>query len=205
MSETYTPPNPHPFKSFEWYQWTHEEAKVCHDYFMNWRRTKYQIYDALEIGCGMYGKYARYFNDGVTIYTGMDNDSVVIDECAKRHATTKAKWLCANVMDSQPVTEYDLVFSRSVIDHVPNINAFIEKCIELSNRYVYIMSYRGYFASIKTHKQEQGADGTYYNDISLMELFDFLKQLRVPHLLHCVPTGRPKDQIQHELHIEIAL
>ena len=107
----------------------------------------------LEIGCGT-GYYPINSHDLFKdkIYTGLDFSQTAIETCKRN-------------------SKFDFIFSHAVIDHVYDIEKFIEKIFNLSTKYAYITSYRGFFPELEKHKMNwNGSEGSYYNDISIKTL-----------------------------------
>jgi len=199
--------NPHKFLSAEWYEWTHNNVLQIHDGFMAWTKDK-MIGSVLEVGCGKYRYYHQMF--GGIDYIGMDKSEDAIDYCEKNYFVTGKPhfWMTGDVLELEPM-EIDLVFSHAVIDHSPDPELFIRKCIESANKYVYIMAYRGFFQDINEHKIERSEDGFYYVDLSVKRIEQLLTGLLldkkiIDWLLKRVPTGLPEGEIQDELHIIIS-
>ena len=70
------------------------------------------------------------------------------------------------------------MFSHAVIDHVSDIDNFLTKAINLSNRYVYISAYRGFFPGIEHHMMNyDNKDGCYYNDVSVKQVERLMEKL----------------------------
>ena len=70
------------------------------------------------------------------------------------------------------------MFSHAVIDHVSDIDNFLTKAIKLSNRYVYISAYRGFFPGIEHHMMNyDNKDGCYYNDVSVKQVERLMEKL----------------------------
>jgi len=190
--------NPHKFMSPKWYEWTHKEAQSCHDVFMQWVVNNCQSLDrVIEVGCGKHAFYADYFID--TIYAGLDIDK---DVFAYRNDNCPKVTYCGDVLTWREETA-ELVFSRSVIDHMEDPDAFIRSCLELSTRYVYIMNYRGYFADIEQHRGEHRANGFWYTDISVRQIEHLLSLMPVKYDVNCICTGRKAPEIKQETHIII--
>lgn len=194
--------NPHPFHSLAWYKWTHEEAQVCHDVFVEWLRPRMaEIETVIEIGCGMHDYYPKLFIE--KDYIGLDSDVAVAAYKATQAVPGPGRhcYVTADVMGELDIGPADLVFSRAVIDHVEQPNAFLLQCLDLSRRWVYLMNYRGYFGDLRHHRKERGADGIWYVDVAVPCLEVTLAGLSVEYQIRCVETGRPPGQIQQEMHV----
>lgn len=191
--------NPHKFLSPEWYEWTHNCVLPIHEHFMNWARNL-DINSVLEIGCGKYDDYHKFFR--IKRYMGMDRNLDVIHHCLDKHTQFLGhQWSCDDVCDCGWISSFDLVFSHAVIDHSFDPDIFIRKSIEASRKHTYIMSYRGFFPDIEKHKIKKSTDGYFYNDISVKQVRRLLDSLGHKYELKEVPTGLPPLEIQSELHI----
>lgn len=190
--------NPHKFLSPLWYEWTHYCVKRIHDDFVLWTHDK-GISSILEVGCGKHWFYHRVFAN--KYYIGLDVLPEAIEHCQHTALNYLHSWEVGDIHTSEP-WETDLVFSHAVIDHSHDPDLFIRKSIESANKYVYIMSYRGWFPNIENHEIEKSkADGYYYADISIKQVRKLLENLDFDYELKKVPTGLPAGEIQNELHI----
>lgn len=199
--------NPYPFKSYEWYKWTHLEAAEMHDVFTDWARDRfYDIATVLEVGCGLYRRYSDFFVDRGIRYIGLDNDPEIIAARINGSRRYLEDFICTDFTEPDvSIPQADLVFSRAVIDHVVDPDTFLRNAIKFARKYVYIMTYRPPTDSVE-HKIEKGNDGYYYNDLSIARLLDVLENERVKIFrLNEVNTGRVAPEIETELHIEVEL
>ena len=138
-------------------------------------------------------------------YVGLDESLEVCQYCASHYNYDPKKpchqWACDSLERASYESIFDLVFSHNVIDHSPDPDLFIRMSIESATKYVYIMSYRGWFPNIDEHKIEKGGDGYFYNDISVNQVRRLLDSLGYDYELKRVPTNMPELEIQNELHI----
>jgi len=80
-------------------------------------------------------------------------------------------FICTDFLKKSLNKKFDLVFSHALIDHVYDVDLFVEKIIESSNRSAYITAYRGYFPDLEKHvMRRNNLEGTYYNDVSIKQL-----------------------------------
>lgn len=194
--------NPHEFMSPQWYEWTHNTVYTIHQHFICWTiRMLRRGSSVLEVGAGKYGWYTQTFRDKP--YVAMDADEAVFNHrCAAHNWPDQHSQLWGSIERTQIGRQFDLVFSHAVIDHAPDPDLFIRKSIEASRKYIYIMSYRGYFPALPEHKIEKNTtDGYYYNDISIPQVRRLLDGLGHKYELQEVATGLPELEIQSELHI----
>jgi SAM-dependent methyltransferase len=198
--------NPHPFKSPEWYKVTFELVRCCHQWFVDWmiKNWIHQIDTVLEVGCGKYDYYPNIFHN--RHYTGIDIDLDVIEWCWTQidNRERRHNWKCKSLWEMPPKSS-DLVFSHAVIDHAESPANFITNSIAVAKKFVYIMSYRGFFTEIAEHEQEKGADGFFYNNISVQAAKEQLASHGSVERFDVVPvaTKLPAGEIQHETHIKI--
>ena len=103
--------------------------------------------------------------------------------------------------------KFDLVFSHAVIDHVYDINQFVSKIIDATEKYAYINSYRGYFPKLKNHKMKwDGHDACYFNDISISEIKNLLLQKGLEEsefLIRSQKSGQKDQNVDNQLVVEI--
>jgi SAM-dependent methyltransferase len=157
----------------EWYKKIHNSNKLLHDDFVKYLTSKSDIKTVLEIGCGtgIYPiKKSQLFKN--ISYTGMDISKYNIEYCKKN---SSFNFICDDILKTDISQQFDLVFSHAVIDHVYDIDSFVKKIAQLSRKYAYINSYRGYFSNLKKHKMQwREEDGCYYNDVSIPRIKDVL-------------------------------
>ncbi len=89
--------------------------------------------NVLEIGCGS-GMIPRNHKELFNYYTGIDVSKTAIEIARKN---SEFKFIAGDFMKIDLQEKFDLIFSFAVINHVPNVNEFIEKIINHSNRYTY--------------------------------------------------------------------
>lgn len=151
----------------EWYEEIYNKVIYIHENFKEWLKGK-NIKSVCEVGAGT-GNYSEFFNN--IEYTGIDLCPLL------RTDNPKHRVIIGNVMDVNSDREYELVFSHSVIDHVPNPEEFIEKCLSLSKKYVYITAYIGYFPDKDEHDIIWNNNSScYFNWLSIRKIRLFLDQ-----------------------------
>ena len=70
------------------------------------------------------------------------------------------------------------MFSHALIDHVYDVDLFIEKIVQSSKRFAYITAYRGYFPDLEKHvMRRNNLEGSYYNDISIKKITKKLTEM----------------------------
>ncbi len=82
-------------------------------------------------------------------YTGTDISKDAIEFCKKN---SSFNFIQGDFIKMELPQKYDLIYSHAVVDHVYDIDAFIEKIVKNCLKYAYINSYRGYFPELLKHK-----------------------------------------------------
>ena len=163
-------------RSNDWYSEIHDSNFLIHENFKKYLKSKSDIKKVLEIGCGtgIYPIKNKELFEKID-YTGTDISQSAIDYCKQN---SDFNFICGDFLKMDLKEHYDLVFSHAVIDHVYDIDAFIEKTTSLSDNYVFINSYRGYFPNLHEHKMNWDAhDGCYYNDVSIKQIKRILQKI----------------------------
>ena len=165
-------------RSNDWYSEIHDSNYLIHENFKKYLKSKSNIKKVLEIGCGtgIYPiKNKELFNK--IDYTGIDISESAIEYCKQN---SDFNFICGDFLKMDLKEHYDLVFSHAVIDHVYEIDKFIEKAVSISNNYVFINSYRGYFPDLEKHNMNWNrAEGCYYNDISIKQIRKILQKIEL--------------------------
>ena len=147
---------------------------LLHKNFVQYFESKKNVKTILEIGCGS-GTYPielEYLFKGKK-YVGIDIGKPAIEFCKKN---SKFEFICGNFIEIDLGSKFDLVFSHSVIDHVYDIEKFLEKILKITDKYAYISAYRGYFPDLKEHTMRwSNEDGCYYNNLSVLQYKNFSK------------------------------
>ena len=123
----------------------------------------------LEVGCGA-GYYPINLKELFVgkEYVGIDISETAIEFCKSR---SPFNFICTDFLKKNIDRKFDLIFSHALIDHVYDIDLFIEKIIKSSNRFVYVTAYRGYFPDLEKHvMRRNNLEGTYYNDVSIKQM-----------------------------------
>jgi hypothetical protein len=101
-------------------------------------------------------------------YTGIDISETAIEFCKSK---SSFNFICTDFLKNNLNKKFDLVFSHALIDHVYDVDLFIEKIIDVSNRFAYVTAYRGYFPDLERHvMRRNNLEGSYYNDISIKQM-----------------------------------
>lgn len=154
------------------YNEMYSNREITHNHFIKWVKFRTEITTALEIGGG-YSKHKDLFQN----YTSIEINQKI-----------KASYIInSDFMNYKEPKKYDLVFSHAVIDHIKRPNEFILKSIKLAKKWVYHSIYRGCVYSSKHQKPTIDRDGYLYNNLSLYELDDLLKNYN--HTLKSLPNN----------------
>ena len=140
-----------------------------HSDLINFINSNDDIKNILEIGCGT-GNFAAKFPKILEgkYYTGLDISENNIKLCKETH---KHNFICADFLKMELEKNYDLIFTEAVVDHVYDINLFIEKIVKTTKKYAYIHSYRGFFPELEKHGMDWRDDeGVYYNNLSVKQI-----------------------------------
>ena len=152
----------------QWYEGMHNSCLKMHDAFHKFLVEKSPT-TVLEVGCGA-GYYPRNLKDyfhGMQ-YTGTDISETAIEFCKSK---SSFNFICTDFLKNNLNKKFDLVFSHALIDHVYDVDLFIEKIIDVSNRFTYVTAYRGYFPDLERHvMRRNNLEGSYYNDISIKQM-----------------------------------
>ena len=155
-------------EQIQWYEGMHNSCLKMHDDFHKFLVEKSPT-TVLEVGCGA-GYYPRNLKDyfhGMQ-YTGTDISETAIEFCKSK---SSFNFICTDFLKNNLNKKFDLVFSHALIDHVYDVDLFIEKIIDVSNRFVYVTAYRGYFPDLERHvMRRNNLEGSYYNDISIKQM-----------------------------------
>ena len=155
-------------EQIQWYEGMHKSCLKMHDDFKEFLREK-RPSSILEIGCGA-GYYPINLKDLFIDkeYVGIDISETAIEFCKSR---SPFNFICTDFLKKNIDRKFDLIFSHALIDHVYDIDLFIEKIIKSSNSFVYVTAYRGYFPDLEKHvMRRNNLEGTYYNDVSIKQL-----------------------------------
>jgi len=153
----------------KWYEEIHSSNYLLHENFKKYLQEKNGIQTVLEVGCGA-GVYPiknkNLFSN--MKYTGIDFSDAAVSYC-KNHSDFQ--FICGDFIKMNIITQYDLVFSHAVVDHVYDIDTFIRNIVAATKKYAYINSYRGYFLTLQKHKMNWFEnEGIYYNDLSIPQI-----------------------------------
>ena len=162
-------------KQIQWYEGMHKSCLKMHDNFKEFIHENSPS-TILEVGCGA-GYYPINLKE---LFVGKEYVGIDISETAIKFCRTKSSFnfICTDFLKKELNKKFDLVFSHALIDHVYDVDLFIEKIVESSKRFVYITAYRGYFPDLEKHvMRKNNVEGTYYNDISVKQVDRKLKKM----------------------------
>ena len=155
-------------EQIQWYEGMHKSCLKMHDDFKEFLREK-RPSSILEIGCGA-GYYPINLKDLFIDkeYVGIDISETAIEFCKSR---SPFNFICTDFLKNSLNKKFDLVFSHALIDHVYDVDLFIEKIIRATDRFAYVTAYRGYFPDLQKHVlRRNNTEGSYYNDISIKQI-----------------------------------
>jgi len=155
-----------------------ESRPNSHKQLIDFLKSLSNVNTVAEIGCSI-GMYPIKFKDVFTNYeyTGYDFAQNSIDYCREN---SKFEFICTDFIKSSVTKKYDFVFSMGVVDHVYDIDLFVKKIINITNKYAYINVYRGYFPEIENHEMNwNDSDGVYYSNISIKQIKRLLLELNL--------------------------
>ena len=159
----------------QWYEKMHNSCLKMHDDFKKFLAEKSPS-NVLEVGCGS-GYYPRNLKE---LFTNMEYTGTDISETAIKFCKSKSpfNFICTDFLKNNLNKKFDLVFSHALIDHVYDVDLFIEKIVQSSKRFAYITAYRGYFPDLEKHvMRRNNLEGSYYNDISIKQVSKKLAEM----------------------------
>ena len=153
-------------------RWVKETINIyplVHNDLLSYLTKRKDIKTVLEIGCGP-GVYPINFKElfNEMEYTGIDISKPAIKYCKKN---SNYDFFCDDFLKMHIDKKYDFIFSRSVIDHVYDIDLFLSKTVDICKKYAYIYAFRGYFPQLEKHERIHDKNGGYYiNDLSVKQI-----------------------------------
>ena len=156
-------------KDPEYFSKIFDTIPKIHSDLINFINSNDDIKTILEIGCGtanFSAKFPKILED--KDYTGLDISENNIKFCKE---TYKHNFICADFLKIELEKNFDLIFTEAVVDHVYDIDLFIEKVVKTTKKYAYIHSYRGFFPELEKHEMDwRDDDGIYYNKLSVKQI-----------------------------------
>lgn len=152
-----------------WYNDIHNQNTELHNNFVEYVQSKDDIKTILEIGCGT-GVYPIQHTDlfDNKEYTGIDFSKPNIEFCKKN---SSFEFIQGDFLKMNMDKKYDLVYSHAVIDHIYDIDEFLQRIVKSCGKYAYVNAYRGFFPDLNDHKMNwRDNDGCYYNDLSVKKI-----------------------------------
>ena len=189
----------------DWYNQIHEANYLLHEDFIRYLKSKTDVKTVLEVGCGT-GVYPIYNKElfSQLDYTGTDISETAIEYCKKN---STFNFICGDFIKNDIGDTFDLVYSHAVIDHVYDIDTFVKKIVNLSKKYAYINSYRGYFSDMEEHKMNwNNKDGCYYNDISVKRIKKILLEAGLQEnefVIRAQKSGQMEKNLDTQMVVEI--
>ena len=138
----------------DWYKAIFDVRPRAHQYFLDWfsgliRRGE-RISSILEVGCGRGQPYARLFE--AYNYRGTDISTKEIEYCQTAYSDGRNRFFRADAIEDDLRGPYDLVFCHAVVDHVYDINLFLQKLAKASSGWLYVSSYRDWSPRLNSHE-----------------------------------------------------
>jgi len=186
-----------------WYSSIFDVRPRAYQYFMDWFsgliRRGGQIDSVLEVGCGRGQPYTRLF-EGYD-YHGADISTKEIAYCQEKYPNGWNRFFQADAIKDDLRGPYDVVFSHAVVDHVYDINLFLQKLAQASKGWLYISSYRGWFPRLTYHEYEWYDPCTsFLNNLSPIETRRALEAVGCTDVeIYPLFVGNKADQIPLEM------
>lgn len=192
-------------RPMDWYTQIHEANYLLHEDFIRYLKSKKDVKTVLEVGCGT-GVYPIRNKElfSQIDYTGTDISETAIEYCKKN---SSFNFICGDFIKNDIGDTFDLVYSHAVIDHVYDIDTFVKKIVNLSKKYAYINSYRGYFPDMEEHKMNwSNKDGCYYNDVSVKHIKKILLEIGLQEnefVIRAQKSGQTEKNLDTQMVVEI--
>lgn len=84
----------------------------------------------LDIGCGV-GFVTRFMADRLDKVVGIDGSTAKIARAKEVNAATNIKFICAMFEVWQPTCNFDVVVATNVLEHLQDLDGFLDKCISM--------------------------------------------------------------------------
>ena len=192
--------------SNEWYEGIHDSNYMLHENFIEYfKKIKPNIKSVLEVGCGtgIYPIRHKEIFEGIE-YTGIDFSKTNIEYCGNK---SKFNFIQGDFIKMEIQTQFDLVFSHAVVDHVYDIDVFLTNLIKSCKKYAYINSYRGFFPDLDKHEMKwRDEDNCYYNNISIKQVHRLLLENGLSgkeFIIRKQKSGQTQKDLEFQLVIEI--
>lgn len=159
--------------------------------FMLWvEQNLKDITSVLEVGGGSCVVLRQLFAD--IEFAGFDISEQITNWCNENYTNPKHGYVMGDFEKYDLDQKFDLVFSMSCIDHVHDIDKFLESCVKASKKYIYIIAYRGYYPDLKEHIIKKHRRGFITNDLAICKVEDTLNNLGVSQVkCFSIPVDRP--------------
>lgn len=167
-------------KGLEWYEEIFETRRHVHAQFLRWMEQKreegIEIDSVLEVGCGRAVMYADHFRD--LRYVGYDISAKEIEWCRQNRANPRHAYVAGDIIEDGLDERFDLVYSHAVIDHIYDVDRFLEALVACSRGWIYVTAYRGWFPDLADHVYSWSEEHRcFYNDVSARKLRAKLESL----------------------------
>lgn len=194
-----------PDQTIEWYKQIYDSNFLIHEHFKKYLKSKNDIKTVLEVGCGkgVYPIFNKELFDNLN-YTGIDISDTAIDFCKQN---SKFTFFCDDFIKMNLEKNFDLVYTHAVVDHVYDIDEFISKIVDQTNRYAFINSYRGYFSNLESHEMQwDGYEACYFNNISIKQVKKLLSKKGLSeseYKIYSQESGQKDENVNLQTIIEI--
>lgn len=158
-----------------WYAGIYDYRATSHAMFKTWYATiRDEVSSIIDVGSGIGHGYVDHFADKG--FVGIDLSSNAVQWSEERKLNDKHEFICADILQDKVNKRGDLVFSQATIDNVYDVDAFVREMAKMSDRYVYITNYRGYFGEMSDHRYLWDKKfRVLFNDVSVKKICGILR------------------------------
>ena len=164
----------------EWYTWMYNSRLKMHRDLVKWVTDQESAGERIEtiadLGCGLGVGYCEDFAD--KCYVGIDISRKNIEWCRQNRSNARHRYVSADPVCDDLGGSYNVVFSSGTIDNSYDIEEFLRAMVRLSNRWIYLTCYRGWFPELEEHRYSWNEEhGCFYNDVSPSRVRTLLLEL----------------------------
>jgi SAM-dependent methyltransferase len=160
----------------------------------------------MDIGCGMGVGWADRLAD--RRFIGVDLEPRSIAWCTENRANPAHSYHCRDILqpgvaDELAAMQPDFVFSSGTIDNTWTIDGYLAALARITNGWLYVTAYRGWFPDLPRHRYMwEPTSGAYYNDLSPNAIRSQLSSLGFKDIeISPIEMGNPPPQATHETRI----
>lgn len=183
----------------DWYYERMFFSKISSLNFLKKFLDSHQFTSILEIGCstGLLPVFMmKQFKN--LKYTGIDLSPKSL-ELAKQNFKS-GNFISGDFLTMELNTDYDLILSLDVIDHVYDPDKFLKKIIFKTKKFGYIRAYRGFFDQIDEHEMEyRENEGIYLNNLSVKKIKKILEKNNITKFQLLKQRSREKNFYDSDL------